>query len=252
MLIATATLIAILFFGSPEQIFLIESIEKGIKKEVADKSLRKEINNDIASYESRVKNYKKIRKIQRKELYALFASKGSKSEDFEAHFKLMESTLERLQLKAIETRNVVLDKITKEEWANIIALEKERLLKAEEKAAKKKNKDKTGKPFAKFESAINSLVIEENEREDAIEQLGLLRNHYADLKDYVQDTRNEYHEVITKKNASREDLLSIVDKNSDLRKSSYYALVDIYKDLSEKISDDNWSKMSKEFKNLIY
>jgi hypothetical protein len=37
MLIATATLISILLFGGPEEMFLMGTLEKGIKKEIKDK-----------------------------------------------------------------------------------------------------------------------------------------------------------------------------------------------------------------------
>mgnify|MGYP001824717371 CR=1 FL=1 len=251
MLIATATLISMLLFGGPEEMFLMGALEKGIKKEITDKDRQKEIKSIISAYKKRVKNYKKIRKIQKKELAALYSSKITSKENFSSLYDEMILTLENLQNETIDSRLQSLELITDEEWKNMIQREKERLTKEEAKTSKSKKKDKEPKPFSNLEDIIQSLDMDDQNEQESLQQLGKVKKSYDDLVHTVQDSRNKFSLVILERNSSRTELESVANWNNEIKKEAYFNLVDLYKKLSGNVSDENWAKVAKEFSKII-
>jgi len=251
MLIATATLITLLLFGGPEELFLINALEKGIKKEIIDKDLKKEIKSEISEYKKSVKNYKKQRKNQKKELSNLYVSRTTTKEEFTTLFEEMLSTLKKLQKEAFETRISVLDKISEEEWGNIIAKEKERLVKLEQKNAKKKDKEKSKNPFSKFEATVQALQLDTQTEQNALDHIESLKEQYANLENYVEDTRNKFVTIINNKSSTEQELETIANWNNDLRKKAFFELSDLYLLLSKNVPESEWNTVAKEFKKLV-
>jgi hypothetical protein len=251
MLIATATLISLLFFGGPEEIFLIGALEKGIKKEIIEKDRQKEIKNLIAAYKKGVKDYKKTRKSQKKALSGLFSSKNSSYDDFSSLFDEMISTLTNLQMAAIDTRIKSLEMITDEEWKNMIQIEKDRLTKADIKASKTKKKDKEPKPFSNLEEVIKSLNLDVQTEKESLQQLAIVKKNYDDLVHTVQDSRNKFSQIILDRNSSSTELGSVADWNNGIKKEAYFNLVELYKILVINVPDENWTKVAKEFGKII-
>lgn len=251
MLIATATLISLLLFGGPDEIFLIGALEKGIKKEIINKDQQKEIKNIISDYKASIKTYKKIRKEQKKKLETLFDSKNTSEAEFSSIYNDLISTLKRLQLEAIDARLMSLEKITDEEWENIIAIEKERLQKLNEKNAKGKNKDASKKPFSSFEAAIQSLQLDSQTEKEALDQIATLKKYYVELENNIKDSRNKFSQIIQGKNSTKADLEIIANWNNEIKSNAFSSLTNLYGILSESVPEDNWNKISKEFKKLI-
>ena len=251
MLIATATLISLLLFGGPEEIFLIGSLEKGIKKEITDKDRQKEIKSLISVYKKSTKDYKKKRKSQKKELSELYSSKNSSMDDFSSLFNEMIATLENLQRETIDTRLKSFEMITDEEWDNMVQMEKERLEKVETKASKSEKKDKDPKPFSNLEELIKSLGLNSQTEEESLEQLNEVKKSYDDLVHTLQDSRNKFSQIILDRNSSKTELESVANWNNQIKKDAYFDLVDLYEVLSESVPDENWAKISKEFSNII-
>jgi hypothetical protein len=251
MLIATATLISILLFGGPEEMFLMGTIEKGIKKEITDKDRQKEIKSIISDYKERVKNYKKIRKIQKKELAALYDSKKSSSDNFSSLYEEMILTLQDLQMETIDSRIQSIEMITDEEWKNMVKMEKDRLTKAETKASKSKKKDKEPKPFSNLQEVIQSLNLDAQNEQESLQQLEKVKKSYDDLVHTVQDSRNKFSQIIRDRNSTRTELESVANWNNQIKKDAYFNLVDLHKKLSENVTDENWAKVAKEFGKII-
>lgn len=251
MLIATATLITLLLFGGPDELFLIGALEKGVKKEIEDKDLKKEIKADISAYKKSVKVYKKQRKAQKKELGTLYSTNSTTREEFSALYKEMHSTLKKLQIEAIETRIKVVDKISEKEWDNIIEIEKERLSKVEQKRAKGKEKDVSQKPFSKFEATIKSLQLDQLIEQEALGHLSLLRQQYKDLSSNIMHSRSKFSEIILEKESSKSELESVAYWNNEIRTKAFDALNDLYLLLSEHVAEPEWNKVAKEFKRVI-
>jgi hypothetical protein len=240
-----------LFFGGPEEMFLMGTLEKGIKKEITDKDRQKEIKDIISAYKKRVKNYKKIRKIQKKELAALYSSKKSSNDDFYSLYDEMILTLQNLQMETIDSRIQSLERITDEEWENMIQREKDRLTKEETKASKSKKKDKDPKPFSNLEEVIKSFNLDEQNEKESLQQLEKVRKSYNDLVHTVQDSRNKFSQIIQDRNSSRAELESVANWNNQIKKDAYFNLVHLHKKLSENVPDENWAKVGKEFSKII-
>ena len=84
MLIATATLITILLLGAQTEFYYIHSLENGVKKEVVDKSTRKQINGLLSQYKKEVKAYDKARTSYMKQLDKMVTSQFTSDESFQA------------------------------------------------------------------------------------------------------------------------------------------------------------------------
>jgi hypothetical protein len=251
MLIATATLISLLLFGGPEEMFLMGTIEKGIKKEITDKDRQKEIKGIISAYKERVKNYKKIRKIQKKELAALYDSNKSSSDNFSSLYEEMILTLQNLQMETIDSRIQSLEMITDEEWENMVQMEKDRLIKEETKASKSKKKVEEPKPFSNLQEVIQSLNLDAQNEKEALQQLEKVKKSYDDLVHTIQDSRNKFSQIIRDRNSTRTELESVANWNNKIKKDAYFNLVDLYKKLSKSVPDENWAKVAKEFGKII-
>jgi ATP/maltotriose-dependent transcriptional regulator MalT len=251
MIITTVTLITILLFGGPDEIFLISAIEKGIKKEILDKDTQKEIKQIIGNYKNEVKSYTNLRKEQRKELNALLASQNTKRDEFESLSGGMQSILDKLQEETIDTRIEVLSMITENEWKGILKLQKKRIISEEEKASNGINKDMTEKPFSKFEQTVSAVITNEMGKQDALDQLQNVREQYIQLQYFVKDSRSEFYIIITDKNSSKEDLLSVCHRNNELRKAAYTGLMDMHQVLAKNVSGDDWPKIVKKFNKFI-
>ena len=68
MIIGIATLIVTLFGGGSLDVFFIDKIEQGIKKEVDDKGRKKDLQSDLKAYTKNVKEFNKVLKNQLKDL----------------------------------------------------------------------------------------------------------------------------------------------------------------------------------------
>jgi hypothetical protein len=251
MLIATATLISILLFGGPEEMFLMGTLEKGIKKEIKDKERQKEIKSIISAYKERVKKYKKTRKIQKKELASLFSSNKTSSDTFHALYEEMILTLQDLQMETIDSRIQSLEMITDEEWKNMVQMEEDRLTEEETKASKSKKKDKEPKPFSNLEEVIKSLNLDAQNEQESLRQLDKVKKSYDDFVHAVQDSRNKFSQIIRDRNSTRTELESVGNWNNEIKKDAYFNLVDLHKKLSRNVPDENWTKVAKEFSRII-
>ena len=68
MLVGLATLLMSLFGGGSLDVFYIDKIEQGIKKEVDDKDRKKDLQSDLKAYTKSTKEFNKVLKNQLKDL----------------------------------------------------------------------------------------------------------------------------------------------------------------------------------------
>jgi intergrase/recombinase len=154
-------------------------------------------------------------------------------------------------METIDSRIQSLEMITDEEWKNMVQMEEDRLTEEETKASKSKKKDKEPKPFSNLEKVIKSLNLDAQNEQESLRQLDKVKKSYDDLVHTVQDSRNNFSQIIRDRNSTRTELESVGNWNNEIKKDAYFNLVDLHKKLSGNVPDENWTKVSKEFSRII-
>ena len=139
MIIATVTALIILFSGGYE-IFFAENVEKGIKEYILEKDRRKELLDMTKEVKSRAKTYNKARKANYKDFKALYTNYNASEDELNAFFENLTGIQSDYQNDFVDKRIEITERITDEEWANIVKLSEEAYQKKVDKQAKKKQK----------------------------------------------------------------------------------------------------------------
>lgn len=242
MLVATATLIAVLILGAGMDFYFIESLEQGVKKEVVDKSRRKEINSLLSDYKKNVKSYNKVKKSYLKDLEYLTLDQYTTADDFEMWSAGLDSITINHQLYAIDTRNSVVELLTEDEWDHIILREKSRMLNEYDKTVAKKHKDPLGKYFEYLEQFIDESDMHEMDKFEAIENLNQLHSELGHLGNFQKEAQLEFSSLILDQQSSELEFIQILIKHDGIRSNSYNSLVNMHYTMSNNLSEKEWNK----------
>ena len=120
MLVATITVLVLLFGGGAFETFFIDDLNKGIKEFVVDEDMKKEILADLKSSKKRLKEYNKQRKSRLKEYKKLNASREVTSKELTEFFNVLMDERGEFQNKFMDDRIAVSKKIKPDEWTAII------------------------------------------------------------------------------------------------------------------------------------
>ena len=137
MIVATVTALIILFSGGYE-IFFAENVEKGIKEYVLEKDRRKELLDMTKEVKNRAKTYNKARKANYKDFKDLYTNYNASEDELNAFFENLTGIQRDYQNDFVDKRIEITERITDEEWANIVKLSEEAYQKKVDKQAKKK------------------------------------------------------------------------------------------------------------------
>ena len=153
MLIGIATLLMSLFAGGSLDVFYIDKIEQGIKKEVDDKDRKKDLQSDLKAYTKSVKEFNKLRKNQLKDLRKKNLDRTT-TVDWYAEFyeSRMQERIER-QKTFIDQRISLQQKLTDSEWDAIMKKASDETTKLAEKEQRKEMKKKDKNIFRVQEKA---------------------------------------------------------------------------------------------------
>ena len=159
MIVAIASLITALFLGGPAEIFYVDNLEKGIKKQVLEKERKKEILSEIKSTKTLYKDFEKERKKDYKSFLNLYMDKNTTPDGLNSFFKELKEKRVEYQNKLIDQRLVIYEKIQSEEWDNIlessVSVSEKNLAKAEKTGTKAKE------DFRKTKSKIEEVIPNE-------------------------------------------------------------------------------------------
>ena len=242
MLIATATLITILFLGAGIELYFIESLEKGVKKEVVDKTRKKEINAALSAYKKNVKTFNKVRNSYLKDLESLTQDQYASAEDFQLWYEGLDSLTKNHHQYAFDTRMSVSQLLSDAEWDKIVFREKSRMMKDFEKKADKKVKDPLNKVFARLEQFIDESDMHEMDRIEAKQKLDSFQAELRQLNSFYKDVQLEFSSVIFEQHCSEEEFLKIFEKHDEISTNSYNSLIDMHYAMSNNLSEKEWNK----------
>ena len=126
-------------------------------------------------------------------------------------------------------------------------MSEETVIAKKEKASKKKPKD----IFSKVIKTINKTIEEEDKASKAVKLVNdfeVVRNTAIKSIESLNASDNE---VLTKKNASFDELKSMVEGGMSFRKEAYIAFVDFHFQMKDITNETEWAKIMKEFNKVI-
>ena len=245
MIIGTIALLSMLF-GS-EQYFLLDKIEKSVKKMEIEKERKNELLTDLKDSEKFIKEFYKLRKGKFKELRGMYASRNTSETEFESFFNMRSAERADFQQTAISRRIQVADKFTQEEWDKIIELSAENVLAVQEKAGKKKVKD----PISSIVNTINKTISEEAKASKAISVLKDFELQLNALAEQISSMNALDDNVINKKNSTFEEIEERANAGNVLRKKLFQEISIFHFEMKTLTTQKEWDKIMKEFNTLL-
>lgn len=251
MLIGLFTALAMALFigGGQQSFFLNPEVKKDIKVYVMDKARQKEIYSIIDAMEKDQKAFTKQKnKYYEKEAAALNKNYNAKREDFDTLFSKYGAERKALQLKSWENETKIRLIITDDEWNQMMT----NLLVKPDKEKAQKGFEKLGeKMFGDIETSCKKVISDTLACSNALKAIddqriliGKILGEYLNL-DY-------YHaESLRNKNASLEDFETVTENINTLRFTILTHYFDLRFDLIKAVTEEEWSKLSKEFTKVF-
>lgn len=224
MLVATITALIVLFSGGYE-IFFAENVEKGIKKYVLEKDRRKELLDMTKEIKKGAKTYNKDRKASYKDFEDLCTNYNTTEEELEVFFENLTETQMTYQDNFVDKRVQITEKITDEEWGNIVKISEEAYQKKLDKLAKKKPKDKD--TFKKTRKSIVGIA-DQKSRDAVAAQLNSFSENMSSFESSLKNVNVLENDLLVKKSNSKEELLTLYDEMNEIRQKAFKSLIDFH------------------------
>ncbi len=234
MLVATITALIILFSGGYE-IFFAENLEKGIKEYVLEKDRRNELLDMTKEIKNGAKAYNKERKANYKDFEDLYTNYNSDEAELEAFFDDLTEIQLKYQDNFVDKRIQITEKITDEEWGNIVTISEEAYQKKLDKQAKKKSKTKD--PFEKTRKKI-SEVPDSQSQVQLLEQLDSFSEKITEFEKSMKEINVFENELLVQKTNSKQELLTLYDDMNEIRQKAFGHLIGFHQSVRSNVNEE--------------
>jgi hypothetical protein len=228
--------------GAQEDLIIIHG-EKYVKKVVMDKDRKGLILAEFKSIKKLQKSYQKMNKKNGKQLETLIKNYQTDEKTFTAFFQKLAEDEKQVNEQFFTHRLVIQDKITQEEWDEIMGNIQKSVSKDDKTA---------GKTLSNFEKDLSKMktkilaVLNEDFRKDKAE--GYINEFIASVQrsgKQIVEKGPEEKEILLNKNTSREEL----DKLGDEKIGAWLDLLDavatLHLKLGEISTEEEWKTISK-------
>lgn len=253
MLIATITMLAILFGGGTFETFFIDDLKKGVKEYVVEDERKDEILDDLKRSKKMIKSFNKERKAQFKEFKKLNSSRATGSDELTGFFEKSMTTRGEYQHRLIEERLKVSAKITPDEWAAIIENSGHATDKRMQKAQKKLDKaEARGKlPFDKTRETITEAVADTDTQQLLQGRLDAMLRSFEKLGSELSATNVNESALLVDRDISRDQMLQVAEQMNEVRLAVFRHLVDFHMAVKENTDAVEWDQVMKQFNKDI-
>ncbi len=249
MIVATITVIALLFGGGVNEIFFIDKLEKGVKEYVIDKERQKDILADLKKTKKLFKKFNKERKARFKTYKKINSSRIATREELIDFYDELNKERIEFQDELIDDRLTVSKKIKADEWASIVEHSGNSVDKRKEKEQKKseKNKNKGQVPLEKTRKAIIEIVSDAEKQKVMIGGLNDMISSFEKLESEIKSINVKENNVLILKDAKKEELKQIAAEMNNLRHFSFKQLIEFHMVVKENTDESEWDKIMKAF-----
>ena len=256
MIIGTIALLTILFGGGVGEVFFVDKLEKGIKEFVLNKDRKKEILADLKTSKAFIKEFDKGRKSKMKDFDELNASYQTTSEELIVFFNELQDERVDFQDKIMDDRIAIANKITFDEWVLILDYSNIqtdiRIAKEEEEADKAIEKGKVKEPFIKTREAIVETILDEEKQKFITDGLDDMIRTFNELGLEINTINVQNNDILTRKDASKEELKMMVDEMNVLRNLSFNQVLNFHMLVREHSTKTEFESIMKAFnKELV-
>ena len=234
-----------------EEIFLVEQLEKGVKKYVEDKDRRDEILAVTSPTKYSIKEFNKRREEQVKEFRKINANQNNSREKFEQYFESRIRERFEIQMIMIENRVRMHEMITPGEWDLIMEMEKKVRQKNIDRFDKKLSKGKYISPFKGLERAIDQVIDDESKKKELRNALKSFESTHLSWVDKANYFSALHNEIIAKKDASKEELIDEIMGLNNLRLEMYSDIINFRFIILEYTDNEEWEALINELNKIM-
>lgn len=249
MIIGIITALTILFGSGTFEVFYLPNFEKGVKEYVIGKERQKEITSDLKQVKGISKEYYKKRKSDIKQFESMNSSRLTNEEDFAEFFTKIQVKRDSMQRELIDARIHINTKIESSEWDSIVAFASTSSAKLLEKEQKKNEKKSGKKSKDLFDNTLKSFsqVVNSENQKYLIDGLDSLRVEINILSTNLEKVYIDNKAILTKKNATKQDLMKIAEQLNMLRNTTFMEVVAFHMLVKKHTNEEEWKKIMKSF-----
>ena len=251
MLIGIATLLMSLFAGGSLDVFYIDKIEPGVKKEVVDKDRKKELQGNLKEYTKKVKEFNKVRKNQLKELRKKNLDRSTTEEWYVDFYKTRLQERIDLQKEFIKQRLELQEMVTDIEWDAIMSKASYQTTKLAEKEQRKEMKKKGENAFSVQEKAIVENVADQESRMILLDALTVFETLYNQIQDSYENINVNESVFLADKNATEEEMIILAGLLNEQRISMYEGYTVFLMAMHNNTTDEEWKPIMKAVNKLL-
>ena len=207
MIIGIATLIMMLFGAGNQEIFFMDKLDQGIKKYVTDKDRKKELQSILKEHTAVVKEFQKNYERRAKLMKEKDLDKNTSDQWYMDFFNASLEERKELQENAINTRLLLVKKITDEEWDYILSMSAETAIQVEEKKQKEEMKQGADRFLKDMSSLISNTITNDTKSNKIIDELSNLVKWWDQVVDVYEEFDVNRSELLANKNATRDQYL---------------------------------------------
>ncbi len=252
MIIGLALLIALLFGGGPEEIFMVPDLKKEVRKNVTEKQAKKDLYVVISNAKKEIKAFRK-----KSGKYTKSAKKVAK--DYQADLSELESIFDLSinlrkdhQQSMIESRLKFQDLMTDEEWNNMVRDQIELKKKPQKKKDKSKMKSEEAekKMFNKMRETIETEISNEETRMRIDSSFTVFENALTSLFNEKRDYDLQDNKMLGDRHATREDLEEYYSLQDSIRAEMYKSYFNLLKVSHEILTEKEWKAIGNAFQKV--
>ena len=247
MIVGLLALLSMLFGGAANEVFFIEKLEKAVKEAIEDKDQRKDILADLKNTTKSVSKFNKSRTKQFKKFQDLNVTRSASEDDLIHYFEALQLERIEFQDKMIDERLKVYSKIDEAEFASILDYSSGVTSKRLEKEKKKAAKAKDEVPFPKTRKSINKAVLNAEKGKTISDGLDDMLLTIESFAKEVIEVNSKDNNLLTKQNASKNELKQLTGEMNKLRSTTYKQLVDFHLLVKENTNEAEWKKVMTAF-----
>jgi hypothetical protein len=247
MIIGLTTLIAILFFGGVSETFLVDKLDKGVKKYVIEKERKKEITADLREAKKYIKAFNKERKKQFKTFQEMNTDKNISRVQMEEFFVQLMKDRRVFEDRVIEDRISISAKLRPGEWDAIMDYSRASVNKTKTKSEKKVAKGKFSEPFEKTFEVIEKDIADSVKLQNVRNALTTFVESQKRTVSTLLSMNSVDSNILSKQKASRDELKDLAENLNVHRKKAFDDLVEFHYTVVEQTTDEDWAKVMKSF-----
>jgi hypothetical protein len=247
MLIGLSTLIAILFFGGVSETFLIDKLDKGVKKYVVEKERKKEITADLKKATKYIKAFDKEMNNQFKLFKEMNAAKHTTREDMQDFFDQLMKDRRAFQDSVIDDRLRISAKLKPDEWDSIMAFSSTSVSKVKTKAEKKAAKGKITEPFEKTYAVIDKDIADQEKKQNIKDAMTTFIDAQKRTVAKLHSMNTMDNDVLINQKASRDEFIALSESLNVLREKAFENLIEFHFTVVGQTTDEEWANVIKSF-----